>query len=635
MSAKKANRLNQLWNELKRRKVFRVIAMYAGAAYVIIELTNNIAEPLRLPEWTATLVILLLIIGFPIVAVLSWIFDITPSGVKRTESTQMMMDKELPLESKRRKLRASDVVISVLIVVVGILVYPKIFGINKSKIEKDPDGRISVAVMPFQNQSGDSLFNVWQEGIQNLLITSLSNSEELSVRQYETMYNVIGAKKLVNYASITPSFASELATKLEANTVIVGNIHKSGNILRITANLLDSRNEEIYKSFEIDGVSENDFFNITDSLSALIKSYLEIKQIDQEAFYDLKNVVTKSTQAYKYYIEGYSYHGALDYNSAIELYTKAINIDTNFISAMLKLSYVYGDIGQSELSKKWAYKAYGKINNVPPDIQLSIKEVKAAVDKRPIDQIYFMKQYLEAYPYCMNKIYAIGWASFNTEQWQNAIDALEKNVELFKKFDRKSWIWTYILLGKAYHVMGDHKKEKKTYELGLEYWPNAKPRIIHLQAICALSLGDTSLANEYLSEFRKSGEQYGWPESDILYWLAGAYDQSDDLEQAEILYKRALALNPQYFDVENDLAYLLIVNEINISEGMERISRVLENSPGNGRYLHTYGMGLYKQGKLKEAQEILDTAWEIIPYYDHEHFLHIREVGKALANQKE
>ena len=69
------NPLN-FWQELKRRKVFRVIVMYAGAAYIIIELVNNVAEPLHLPDWTATLVILLLIIGFPIVAILSWIFGI-------------------------------------------------------------------------------------------------------------------------------------------------------------------------------------------------------------------------------------------------------------------------------------------------------------------------------------------------------------------------------------------------------------------------------------------------------------------------------------------------------------------------------------------------------------------------------
>jgi TolB-like protein len=113
------------------------------------------------------------------------------------------------------------------------LTFPKIFGSHKSKIKKDPDGRISVVVMPFQNLSGDTLLNVWQEGIQNLLITSLSNSEELSVRQYETMYSIIGDKKLVNYSFITPAFASDIALKLDANTVIVGNIHKPDVLINI------------------------------------------------------------------------------------------------------------------------------------------------------------------------------------------------------------------------------------------------------------------------------------------------------------------------------------------------------------------------------------------------------------------
>ena len=627
------NRISQFWNELKRRKVFSVIAMYAATAFIIMEAGDIMLPRLGLPDWTVTLVIVLLIIGFPIAIILSWIFDITPSGVMKTESVQMMMDEELPLESKRRKLRVSDIVISVLIVVVGIMVYPKKFGSNKLKVEKDADGRISVVVMPFQNQSGDSLFNVWQNGIQNLLITSLSNSEELSVRQFETMYTVVGNKQLFNYSSLTPSFASDIATKLEANTVIIGNIHKSGKTVRITANLLDSGTEEIYKSYEIEGSSEDDFFNLTDSLSSLIKNYLEIKQLDESIFFDLKNVLTKSTEAYKYYISGYTYHGALDYTTAIDLYTKAINIDTNFVSPMIKLSYAYGDIGQSGQSKLWANRAYSKINNVSYDIQLSIKEIKAAVEKRPLDQINYMEQYLKINPYCMNKVYAIGWASFNTEQWENAIEALEKNVDLNKIFERKSWIWTYILLGKAYHMTGEHRQEKKIYEVGLEYWPNAKPRIVHLQAICALSLGDTSLANEYLSEFRTSGEQNGWSESKILYWLGSAYNQANIFDQAEKLFRQALAISPEYYDLMNELANLLISRDINIDDGMEFAERALKNNPENGNYLYTYGLGLYKQGKLTEARDILNRAWYQIPFYDHEIFLHLKEVEKALVSQ--
>ena len=178
-----------------------------------------------------------------------------------------------------------------------------------------------------------------------------------------------------------------------------------------------------------------------------------------------------------------------------------------------------------------------------------------------------------------------------------------------------------------------HKKEREIYKVGLTFWPNAKLRIIHLQAICALSQGDTTVANEYLTEFTAIGEQNGWSESNILYWLGGAYDQANDIKQAENLYRNALAINPSYFPIMNDLAYLLITNDINIAEGIELINSVLENELDNGDYLHTFGLGLYKQGKIKEAQEVLIKAWDLIPYYDHDHFLHIKEVEKALASQ--
>ena len=117
----------KFFQELKRRNVLRVIAMYAGAAFVVIELINNVVEPLSLPAWIPTIVILLLIIGFPIVAILSWIFDLTPEGVKKTAPVESLEESQHSIESGRRKLKPSDIVIAVLVIAVGILVYPKIF----------------------------------------------------------------------------------------------------------------------------------------------------------------------------------------------------------------------------------------------------------------------------------------------------------------------------------------------------------------------------------------------------------------------------------------------------------------------------------------------------------------------------
>ncbi len=83
------NNFIQLLNELKRRKVFRVLAMYAATAFIIMEAGDIMLPRLGLPDWTVTFLIILLIGGFPITIILSWIFDITPEGLIKTESVKV------------------------------------------------------------------------------------------------------------------------------------------------------------------------------------------------------------------------------------------------------------------------------------------------------------------------------------------------------------------------------------------------------------------------------------------------------------------------------------------------------------------------------------------------------------------
>ena len=181
------NKLSRFWQELKRRRVLKAIAMYAGGAYVLIELANNVVVPLNMPNWTPRLVIIIALIGFPIMVILSWIFDITPEGLSKTETFDELKEQETPPSPVKRRLRVSDVIIGVLFVAVSILLYPRVFKTDKFKNIRDEDGRISIAVMPFQNMTNDTLWDVWQMGIQNELITYLSRSEELSVRQLLTL----------------------------------------------------------------------------------------------------------------------------------------------------------------------------------------------------------------------------------------------------------------------------------------------------------------------------------------------------------------------------------------------------------------------------------------------------------------
>lgn len=267
---------NNFWQELKRRKVFRVIAMYAAASYVIIELSNNIVEPLRLPEWVPTLIIVLLAIGFPFAVIFSWIFDVTPKGIQKTKPAYSTEKRESVKRPSTRKLRASDIIIAVLLVAVIILVYPKIFKRDKLEQLRSED-EITVAVMPFQNMTGDTTWNIWQEGIQNELISSLTNSEELRVRQTETINYLLKSKNPSNYASLTPSTASNISQNLDANIFIYGSIKQAGEQIRINAQLVDSKTEQIFRSFEINAQAKEEMiFEVIDSLNKNVRDFLLI-----------------------------------------------------------------------------------------------------------------------------------------------------------------------------------------------------------------------------------------------------------------------------------------------------------------------------------------------------------------------
>ncbi len=639
----KTNSFERFWKELKRRKVFGVVTTYAATAYIIIEVTNNLVEPLSLPAWIAKLVILLLGAGLPVVVILSWIFDFTPQGIKKTESLEELEDKQVASKPVKRKLRASYVLNAILIIAVIVLAYPKIIKKEKLANLRSSDGKISVAIMPFKNLTADTLFNIWQLGLQNLLITSLSNSEELSVRQYETMDKILGSIEQTNYASITPSFAADVALKLEANTVIIGNIFKTINRIRVTANLMDSRNEEIYKSYDAYGNTEDDFFTITDSLSKLIKNFLEIKKLKQKyPIYDLKNVYTSSAEAFKLFIQGRIYHSRTDYISAIEIYLKAVDYDSNFVSPMLMLSYACGDIGKTRESKMWAYKAYDRISKMPYDIQMEIREVKAAVDKEPNEQIKSLKEYLEFNPYSPIKTYTLGWVYYITEQWKDAINEFEKANDLIKLFSgRKLWIWHYLCLGDAYHKIGEHGKESKIYKEGLDSWPDEKQRIISYQAVCTFSQGDTAKADELLTEFRTTCKKLKFSNSRIESDIGLIYQKSSLLGKAEHHYQLAIKSEPS--DIYNTwamyyLAWLLIDNDIAVGEGIKLADSALKTNPVDEELLaniyDTRGWGFYKLGNYDRALEYLKKGWDLRPFYGHQHFLHLEAAKKAVTGQK-
>jgi tetratricopeptide (TPR) repeat protein len=112
------------------------------------------------------------------------------------------------------------------------------------------------------------------------------------------------------------------------------------------------------------------------------------------------------------------------------------------------------------------------------------------------------------------------------------------------------------------------------------------------------------------------------------------YHEAGILDKSEYYYRQALMLEPEYPERLNNLSYFLIDNNRNLDEGLKLVNDALKISPDNYSYLHTKGWGLFKQVKNIEALEILQRSWDLKPIYNHDIFLHLEEVKKAVINQK-
>ena len=633
----KSNRLSRFWEELKRRKVIKVIAMYAATAFIIIEAGDIMLPRLGLPDWTVTFIIILLIIGFPIAIIFSWIFDITPEGLKKTEPVEAKSEVDSTSLPSKRTLKPSDAIITVLIVIVLVLIYPKVFKHDKFKGIRNEDGRISIAIMPFENLSGDTLYNVWQGGFQNLLITTLSNSEELLVRQYQAIYNILEGKRNISYASLTPSLASEVALKLETRTFIIGNILKARKKIRVNAQLINAETEEIYKTYQVDGNTEDDIFDMADSLSGMIKNYLEIKKLVEQ--YDspaLHGSFTNSSEAFQYYIHGYDACWGFDLQAAAEWLSKAIEADSNFISAYIMLSFAHLGLGNDKLARDYCDRVITKKHELSVLGQLMLDHIYAYYYETPNEQVRYINEILEIDELNTDYWFMLGSAYRKLDQHENAIINFEKALDIHKKWGvpyRNSLL--YFWLGDSYHQIDEHKKENDVYELGLTVFPE-HPIIINYQATCALSQGNMEKANNLIAKYKSLRKNnYNWSESRILSAMGYMYLDANLFDEAEIHLRQAFKLDPQNPVIINDLAWLLIDNDIKVNEGVDLIEKALEYEPDNWYYLDTKGWGLYKQGKIEEALKLLEDSWDLRPVYDREGYQHIQEVKKALANRND
>jgi TolB-like protein/Tfp pilus assembly protein PilF len=554
---------------------------------------------------------------------------------KSDKEEKRILDKRPGKVSKFKWI--SRFIIAAVLVIVATLIYPKIFSGDPVKRLEFSGDRIAIAVMPFQNLTNDTIWNVWQEGIQESLISSLSNVSELKVRQKKSINDLIAKSSQTNFAALTPSGANKISQKLEANLFMFGSIQQAGPRIRLNAQLIDTKTNEILKSFEINGpYKEEMIFNITDSLRKKVIDYLLMtKLLKENPIYQHYTSIIHFTSpvAFRYFIYG---QNASDGATAASWYLKSLEIDSNNIAVMSTLYGVYTMSVSREEGLKMLLKIYKKKDQGSILDQLWANYIYASEFKPPEEAIQYLRQMLQIDDQQPDVYHQLGYIYMDKmKQYDKAIPVLEKGLEICQKWDDNN-IWYYLLLGGAYHNTGQYNEEKELFSKAEKLFPD-NPPLIRMQACLALTQKDTVAANNYIKKFITLSKNNSQPETNITISLAVMYQEAGMLDKAEELYRKAISSAPERLDLLWGFSEFLIDNNrdlAEVSEFMDKIIRSSDDKLVQIGAMDTKGRALCKQGKYKEALAIMEEMWKSIPYPIYEQYSHLVEVRKAAAGQK-
>ncbi len=320
--------------ELKRRNVFKVAVAYAIAGWLIIQIVTVIEEPLNIPDWFDTIVIVLVGIGLPIVLIFAWAFELTPEGIKKSKE----VDITESVTSRTGK-KLNGVIIAILSVALFFVLVERIFFAKASILENaEITSQIetaSIAVLPFVNMSSDSENEYFSDGLSEELLNALAKVEDMQVAGRTSSFKFKGQNENL----------TQIGAELGVANILEGSVRKSGERLRITAQLIRvSDGFHMWSETYDRELTTNNIFDIQEEISRHVMEELKVRLLPEEEAL-LADRPTQDIEAYNAFLEATQREITFqpeDLEFAIQKYKDAIRIDPTFAEAYARLAIAYG-----------------------------------------------------------------------------------------------------------------------------------------------------------------------------------------------------------------------------------------------------------------------------------------------------
>src|SRR6266849_1132929 len=322
--------LRNFFAELKRRNVYKVAVAYLVAGWALAQGIAQVFPVFDIPNWVVRLIVLFIIIGLPIALALAWMFELTPQGIKRTETADAM-----PGTARRKKHAWIYVVIIGALLSIGLFFLGRYSAGNKAESGR-PGGpslrEKSIAVLPFDNLSRDPDNAYFAEGIQDEILARLSKIADLKV---------ISRTSTQKYKS-APSNLREIAQQLGVSNILEGSVQKSADQVRVKVQLINALTDAHLWS-DIYDRKLTDIFAVESDIAKTIADTLQAKLTGAEKQM-ISGRPTSDTAAYELYLKGRSLwgkRGGDNLRQAIAFYEQAIARDPSYAPAYAGLAEAY------------------------------------------------------------------------------------------------------------------------------------------------------------------------------------------------------------------------------------------------------------------------------------------------------
>jgi TolB-like protein len=515
------NRLIRFWQELKRRRVVHVIIVYATAAFVLIELVGNVYETLKLPDWTPALTLIILVIGFPLAIIFSWIFDVTPEGIEKTKPSRELHQSEVT--STPNSWRIATYVSGVIIV--GLLAL-NIFG-GKKRVKIDESLEKSIAVIPFQNFSVDSGQEPMCLGLTDEIINHLFKIESFDkVSSLNSVMTYIGSEKK------TPEIADELAV----NYILEGTYKKIGDQIRVTAQLIEARTDTHLWQHEYDrpyeeiiAIQADIALQIADHIRVFI-SGSEKQRIQKVPTTNPKAYETLKKAIYLIVTEGFT-----QIPQALDIVLEVIRADPEYADAYAALGHLTLWLGTYAGQTEIQYAALDAIQYFDKALELDPNNASAHMGNGNVhewarwDYVEAEKEYLKAIELEPNNPLVYQWPA----EFYVKMEQLESLWEIIDKSSEKDLLFKSVWHGS---ILSGNNQEAYTSLI------IASGEVMQCRWIgeSYIWLGEYDSAKFYL-EYAMKNEHPDMLSPRLQADLAIAYEKTNHLQQARTIINQLIA----------------------------------------------------------------------------------------------